>query len=92
MPCDEIRLRPMGKTSVALISLLCLLVPNMGHAQNAAQGHILDAGINLGWAVGIIESSGGVSAASVTEIGEDYVLGLAQTDDRSEVRLFELQR
>ncbi len=51
------------------LAICCLA--STTHAQNAAQRHILDAGINLGWAVGIIDSDNGVTAGAAAEIGDD---------------------
>ncbi len=62
--------------SSRLVAVLCTLLTTLGlpalaAAQGDAQRHILDAGINLGWAVGIVQSDGGVTAANQAEIGGD---------------------
>ncbi len=40
-------------------------------AAQDGQRHILDAGINLGWAAGIVESDGGVTPSNQAEVGGD---------------------
>ncbi|MCB9600091.1 MAG: hypothetical protein H6720_07015 [Sandaracinus sp.] len=48
-----------------------LTSPFSAEAQGDAQRHILDAGINLGWAAGIVATDGRVTAANAAEVGED---------------------
>ena len=54
------------------ISLLML-----GNARAAAQGeaqlHILNAGINIGWAAGIVEAEAGVNSGNQAEVDQDLV-------------------
>lgn len=53
----------------AVLALLGAVYAPTVDAQ-AAQQHILDAGINLGWATGVVEGDRGVNAANATEVGE----------------------
>lgn len=60
------RFRP----AAVLLSVLASF-PALAFAQEPGQGHALDAGINLGWAAGIVASDGGVTPANAVELGGD---------------------